>query len=50
MVYNFLIKNLMEMVLLPSHIINLQMSIIGRLPENLREEKFVHLLETIFGV
>ena len=36
------------MVLLPCQIINLQTNSIGRLLENLRKEKFIHLLETIF--
>ena len=34
----------------PLAIINSQMNLIGRLLENLREEKFTHLLKTIFGV
>ena len=46
----FLIKNIVEVVLLPSQIINLQMNFIGRLLDDLRDEKFIHLLETIFGV
>ena len=51
MVYKFLIKSLAEVVLLlRSRIINFQMSFIDRLLENLRKEKFIHLLETIFGV
>ena len=47
---SFLINNLVEVVLLPSQIINLQMNFIDKLLENLREEKFIHLLEKIFGV
>ena len=48
---SFLIKKvLVEVVLLPSQIVNLQMNYIGRLLENLRNKKFIHLLETIFGV
>ena len=35
-------------MLLPCQIINLQTNSIGRLLENLRKEKFIHLLETIF--
>ena len=31
-------------------IINLQMNFIDRSLKNLRDEKFIHLLETIFGV
>ena len=33
-----------------NQIINLQMNFIGRLLENLRNEKFIYLLETIFRV
>ena len=36
--------------LLPNQIINSQMNFISRLLENLKDEKFIHLLETIFGV
>ena len=50
MVYNFLIKSLVQVVLPLNQIINLQMNFIGRLSKKLREEKFIHLLETIFGV
>ena len=54
----FLTKNLVEVLLLlrlqinlqPTQIINSQMSFIVNLLENLREEKFIHHLETIFGV
>ena len=46
---SFLIKNQDEVMLLTSQINNLQMNFIGRLLENSREEKFIHLLETIFG-
>ena len=54
----FLIKSLLEVVLtlrlqinlLLNQIINLQMNFIGRLLENLSKKKFIHLLETIFGV
>ena len=46
----FLIKNLVKVVLLQSQIINLKMNFIGKLLENLREEKFIHLLETIFDL
>ena len=45
-----LIKNQDEVMLLTSQINNLQMNFIGRLLENSREEKFIHLLEAIFGV
>ena len=55
---SFLIKSLLEVVLtlrlqinlLLNQIINLQMNFIGRLLENLSKKKFIHLLETIFGV
>ena len=50
MVYKFFIKSLVEVVLLLDQIISLQMNFIGRLLENSREEKFIHPLETIFGV
>ena len=50
-VYKFFDKILVEVVLLlPNQIISLQMSFIGRLLENLKKEKFIHHLETIFGV
>ena len=45
-----LIKSLVEVVLTLNQIIRLQMNFIDRLLKNLREEKFIHLLETIFGV
>ena len=58
MVYKFFDKNLVEVVLplrlqinLPPHgIINLQINFINRLFETLRDEKFIYLLEEIFGV
>ena len=51
MVYKFLIKNQKEVVfLLMNQIINWQMNFINQLLENLKKEKFIHLLETIFGV
>ena len=34
----------------PNQIINLQMNFTDRLLEKLRDEKFIHLLETLFGV
>ena len=37
-------------VSLMNHIINLQMSFVNQLLENLKKEEFIHLLETIFGV
>ena len=56
MVNKFLIKNVVEMVsLLPlqrnmllNQIINSQMNFIERLWENLRDEKFIHLLDKYF--
>ena len=50
MVYNFLTENLVEVVLLVNQIISSQMSFVNQLLENLRKEKFIHHLETIFGV
>ena len=47
---SFLIKVLVEMVLVMNQIISLQMHLIGKLLKHLREEKSIHLLETIFGV
>ena len=38
------------MVLPPNQITNLQMNVIDRLLEKLSEQKFIHLLDTIFGV
>ena len=37
-------------LLLPNQIISLQMTFIGRLLENSRDENFIHSLETIFEV
>ena len=45
-----LIKSLVEVVLLLYQIINSQMNFTGRSLENLRNEKVIHLLETISGV
>ena len=50
MVYKFFDKILVEVVLLPSQINNLQMNFIGRLLETLKDEKFILLLEIIFVV
>ena len=51
MVYEFLIKNVVQVVLRQlNQIVNLQMNFINRLLENVRDEKFIHGLETIFGV
>ena len=49
MVYKFLVKNQVEAVSLLNQIINLQMNFTSRLLENLKE-RFIHLLETIFGM
>ena len=50
MVKSFLIKNLVEVVSLMNQIFNWQMSFINQLLKNLRKEKFIHLLKTMFGV
>ena len=51
MVYKFLIKNVVQVVLRQlNQIVNLQMNFINRLLENVRDEKFIHGLGTIFGV
>ena len=49
-VKSFLIIRLVEVVLLLDQITNSQMNFIGRLLNNLRDEKSIHLLETKFGV
>ena len=58
MVYKFFDKNQKEVVLplrlqinlLMNQIINWQMNFINQLLENLKKEKFIHILETIFRV
>ena len=45
-----LIKSLVEVVFLLHQIINSPMNFTGRSLENLRNEKVIHLLETISGV
>ena len=51
MVYKFLIKNLVEVVLLlMSSIINWQMNYINQLLKNLVKEKCILLLKIIYGV
>ena len=40
----------LEVVLVMNQIISWQMNVIDRLLENSKEEKFIHRLETIFGV
>ena len=47
---SFLIKSLVGVVLTLIQIINSQMNFIVRLLKNSREEKFIHLSETIFAV
>ena len=47
---SFLIKILKEVVLLMNQIINWQMNFIKQLLENFKKEKFIDLLETLFGV
>ena len=42
--------NLEKVVLLMNQISSWQMSFINQLLKNLRKEKFIHLLDTIFGV
>ena len=49
MVYIFLMKTLLEVVLLMKQIKNSQMNFINQLLKNLRKEKFIHYLETTFG-
>ena len=46
---SFLIKSVVEVVLTLNRIINLQINFINRLLQNLRDEKFIHHLEAIFG-
>ena len=56
MVYKVLIKNLLHLINLAevesliNQIINWQMKFINQLLENFKTEKFIHRLETIFGV
>ena len=50
MVYKFFDKKSSGSGLLLNQITNSRMKIIGRSLENRRDEKFIHLLETIFGV
>ena len=47
---SFLIKRVLVEQLNKSQILNLQVNFIDRKLENLRDEKFINLLETIFGV
>ena len=50
MVYKFFDKKLVEGVLILRQIIKSQTNVIGWLSKNLRDEKFIHPLEAIFGV
>ena len=50
MVHKFFIKSLVRVVLLLSQITNSQINFIGRLLRKLRDEKFIHHLETISGL
>ena len=50
MVQKFFIKSLVRVALLLSQITNSQINFIGRLLRKLRDEKFIHHLETISGL
>ena len=50
MATSFLIKSLVEVMLTLNQIISLQVNFIDKSLENVRDEKFIHLLETIFGM
>ena len=50
MVHKFFIKILVRVALLLSQITNSQINFIGRLLRKLRDEKFIHHLETISGL
>ena len=50
MVHKFFIKSLVRVALLLSQITNSQINFIGRLLRKLRDEKFIHHLETISGL
>ena len=48
---SLLIKSIVEVVLLLlNQIISLQINSIDKSLENLRSEKFIHILETMFGI
>ena len=49
-VYMLFFKNLVEVVSLMNQFINCQRSFINQLFKNSKKEKFIHLLEAIFGV
>ena len=50
LVYMFFDKKSSEKMLTLNQIINVQVNFIGKFLQNLRDEKFIHHLETIFGV
>ena len=50
MVHKFFIESLVRVALLLSQITNSQINFIGRLLRKLRDEKFIHHLETISGL
>ena len=50
MVYKFFDRKSSGSGLLLNQITNSRMNFIGKSLENRRDEKFIHLLETIFGV
>ena len=50
MVYQFFDKKSKGSGIVMSQILNWQMNFINKLLENLKKEKFIHFLETIFGV
>ena len=50
MVYKFVIKNLVGVLLLMKQIISWQMNFISQLLENSKKEKYIHHLDNIWGV
>ena len=50
MVYKFLINNLVELILLMNQVISSLMTFMNQSLENSKKEKFIHRLETMFGV
>ena len=50
LVYMFFDKKSSEKMLTLNQIINVRVNFIGKFLQNLRDEKFIHHLETIFGV
>ena len=47
---SFSIRNLVEVVLLMNQVISSQMNFINQLLKNLKKEKFIQHLKTVFGV